>query len=70
VSRAGGGSTFDGLEKDGSTEEMNVLRRYRQYEDDPDYRKVASVTDIVDLNWKLFGMDPFKQVKECHRHRK
>ena len=49
----GGGSSFDKLRLDGQAEQMDVLNRYKMYEDDVSYQKLMQDDEIVELNSQM-----------------
>lgn len=49
----GGGSSFDKLRLDGQAEQMNVLNRYKMYEDDVSYQELMQDDEIVELNSQM-----------------
>ena len=49
----GKGSSFDELRFDGEAEKMDVLNRYKVFEESPDYQKFMDDTEAVELNNKI-----------------
>ena len=49
----GGGSSFDFLSFNGRAEKMNVLSRYKQYEDNENYKEFMRDEEAVELNNKI-----------------
>ncbi|QUY44827.1 hypothetical protein [Acaryochloris marina] len=59
VTRAGGiGSSFDGTGFNGQVAKMDVLRRWKQFADDPRFRALACTPTLIDYSRKLFGHSP------------
>ena len=51
------GSSFDGVSHDGRAQEMGMLERFRNYEDDPFYLGLFD-PEIIDLSERIFGEIP------------
>ena len=49
----GRGSSFDELRFDGEAEKMDVLNRYKVFEESPEYQKFMDDTEAVELNNKI-----------------
>ncbi len=50
VARAGRGSSFDGLKYDGRAASMAVLARWREYADDPEFRRLVDRPELARLS--------------------
>ena len=60
VSSFGGGSSFEGMARDGEAQSMNVLNRWREMADDDLFLFLLLANDnVLDLNEKIFGNFPF-----------
>lgn len=57
VSGCGEGSSFDGLRFNGRAGEMKVLERWKNFEDDPDFRAIFD-EEMVALSEEIFGKIP------------
>ena len=55
VSLCGGGSSFDQTKYHGNTSSMNVLSRWHQYVDHPDFRKLFRNPEIIEYSSRIFG---------------
>jgi hypothetical protein len=55
VHSIGGGSSFNGMLKDGKAQEMNVLERWKVYRKDPSYRAIFRDTNLAELSDAIFG---------------
>jgi hypothetical protein len=49
------GDSFDGLRYDGRAEDMDVLERWKQFQDDPVYRGLFEDPELVALSRTVFG---------------
>lgn len=50
-----GGSSFEGMTKDGRAQGMKVFERWKVYWDDPVYRSIFQDKQLVDLTNDIFG---------------
>ena len=48
-------ATFDGLAYDGRAQEMKVLERWKEYEEDPFFRALFADEELVELSRRVFG---------------
>lgn len=55
VKSEGGGSSFDGKEFDGQATKMDVLNRYKLFEDDPAYQSLVNNEELIEYSRKIFG---------------
>ncbi|WP_204104516.1 MULTISPECIES: hypothetical protein [Spirulina sp. CCY15215] len=55
ITHHGGGSSFDKQSLDGNAKQMNVLRRFQAFVDNPVYRKIFQDQEIQELSEKIFG---------------
>lgn len=55
VSRLGAGSSFDGVRLNGRAQNMRVLERWKQCENDPRYQAALSDPELLDLTKRIFG---------------
>jgi hypothetical protein len=55
VSPIGGGSSFNKTQLSGKAQEMQVLERWRRYQDDPGYRAIFADEEIGTLSRQIFG---------------
>ena len=58
VKSQGGGSSFEGQTLDGQASKMDVLNRWKVYEEDPSYRQIFSDPNIFEYSEKIFGELP------------
>lgn len=58
VTSYGRGSSFDGQMRDGAAASMDVLGRWRAFENDPDFRAVVGDPVLIDLAQRVFGDCP------------
>lgn len=58
VRRYGGGSSFEGLERDGQATTMDVLNRWKTLADDPDYRRLMDNPAAFEYSERIFGHIP------------
>jgi hypothetical protein len=54
----GGGSSFDGLEKNNSAENMKVLERWTHYKDNELFVEIFKDNELLELSQKIFGEIP------------
>ena len=55
VKSEGGGSSFDGEKLNGKASQMDVLNRYKVFEDDPEYQKLVDNEELIQYSRKIFG---------------
>ncbi|HBE21064.1 MAG TPA: hypothetical protein DEG17_17385 [Cyanobacteria bacterium UBA11149] len=55
VKGQGGGSSFEGKEFDGKASEMDVLNRYKGFENDPNYQELLKNEEVLEYSRKIFG---------------
>ena len=48
-------ASFDGLAYDGRAQEMKVLERWKEYEEDPFFRGLFDDEELVELSRRIFG---------------
>ncbi|MCP2728013.1 hypothetical protein [Limnofasciculus baicalensis] len=58
VKGQGGGSSFQGKELDGDATKMDVLNRYKKFENDPNYQELLKNEELLDYSRKIFGHLP------------
>lgn len=58
VKNFGGGSSFEGLQLDGTAITMDVLNRWKTLIDDPQYRALLNNRELVEYSEKIFGHIP------------
>jgi hypothetical protein len=58
VPRIGGGSSFDGVEKQGNAKSMKVLERWKSFKDNELYRSYLDDSDLWALSEYIFGHIP------------
>lgn len=58
VTKHGTGSSFDKVKYDGNAQEMDVLDRWKEFENDKQYRRIFT-SKICRLSEKIFGPNPF-----------
>ena len=62
VARAGDGSSFDGLRYDGRAGEMQVLDRWRNFADDPEFLSHVNQPQLAELSERVCGFpNPLKE---------
>lgn len=47
--------SFDGLKYDGAAQQMKVLERWRNYQDDPFFHELVLDPELLDLSVRIFG---------------
>lgn len=62
VPERGEGSSFDGVKFDGKAQEMDVLNRYKTFEDDPEYQALVT-PERLKLNERMIEQLKIKQTK-------
>lgn len=60
VREFGLGSSFDGTQLDGKASEMRVLERWRGFEDDERFQRLAQAPEIAELSEAYFGFNPLR----------
>ena len=55
VKSEGGGSSFDGTKFNGKASQMDVLNRYKLFEDDPEYQFLVNNEELIEYSRKIFG---------------
>ena len=58
VPEVGAGSSFDGTQHDGQAHRMDVLGRWRHFQDDPRYLDLIDDPDLLALSEEVFGRIP------------
>lgn len=58
----GGGSSFDGQYMDGAASGMAVLDRWKNFLDDPDYRRIFKNQTLLEYSKKIFGGIPGAEI--------
>jgi hypothetical protein len=58
VRKNGGGSSFNELEFDGQAAKMNVLSRWKNLVDDPNYRTLLDNRELFEYSERIFGHIP------------
>ncbi len=52
----GFGSSFDATQYHGKAQEMDLLNRWRRYEDDPEFQELTADAELRELAKRIFGM--------------
>ncbi|MEA5553169.1 hypothetical protein VB713_19695 [Anabaena cylindrica UHCC 0172] len=55
VKNYGGGSSFDGKGLDGQANQMDVLNRYKMFENHADYQKLLNNKEVLEYSRRIFG---------------
>jgi len=63
VSEFGGGSSFDGFEKQDNAQNMKVLDRWRKFAESSEYLDVVTRPDLVKLTDAYFGFNPLERAR-------
>ena len=58
----GGGSSFDGQNMDGAASKMAVLDRWKNFVDNPDYRRIFQNQALLAYSKKIFGDMPGTEI--------
>jgi hypothetical protein len=60
----GFGSSFDGRQRDGRSQEMDLFGRWKLFVDDDEYRRLFHNPEIVELSAQIFGEETVTWLKD------
>lgn len=58
VKEQGGGSSFDGLNLSGKSDQMKLTERWKQMADDPYFLQLINEPEVIKYSYKIFGEVP------------
>lgn len=67
VMEEGGGSSFDGLNFKGKAVEMNVLKRWEEFVDNPLFCNLLNNEELIEYSEKIFGYIPGTEYLKIHK---